>query len=122
MSRPVEVGKPYRRIVDAQGRAYAAPDLGGFLTVDGQGRVWLHTPHVDVILNAPGPRYAHDGEGGIILEGAAGRLRLDIARARQRFEHIEAWRARVADYPLAVAEADACMASLLAAIDAAERA
>lgn len=64
--------------------------------------------------------YSHDGSGGVLLQGTYGRCRFTLELAKSRFEPIEAWRRRVADFPNEVRIVDHCMATLLTAIDAAE--
>lgn len=111
-----------RRLV-YRGVEYLAHDPGDWLSVDQEhGHVYLKTPHVDVILNGVEfVKYEHDGAGGLTLTGNHGAVQMSLEMAKGRFEHIEAWRDRMADYPLKLAEIDKTMASLLNALDQAER-
>lgn len=119
----VHEGERYSRIESADGRTWVASDRGDYLTLDGaHGWIWLHTRHVDIVLNAPPVRYDHDGAGGLLLTGGqlTRGVRCSLAWGLSRFEHLEARRERMADYPKEVAAADACMASLIAAVGQAE--
>lgn len=72
-----------------------------------------------------GPLYRHDGQGDLVLVGAVAQVPMTLDQGKARFEYVERWRERAAALPCglantAVAEVDACMTSLLEAIDAAE--
>lgn len=113
-------GQP--RSLTFRGNTYRAHEPGHWLSADATtGLVYLHTRHVDVILNGVEfPRYDHDGTGRVTLTGNWKPITLSLERARSRFEPIDAWHARNSNYPMEQAKADKCMASLLSAIDAAE--
>lgn len=110
------------RVLKARdGKTYRAYEPGHWLSETEDGLVYLHTRHVDLILNGVEfVRYEHDGAGQLTRTGNFGAHRVSLEMARSRFEPIEHQRAVMAAYPLAVASLDKTMASLLRAIDEAE--
>lgn len=116
----------FEAITDVDGKVYRAHERGTYLTITDAGLIYLHTQHVDVILNGVEfPRYDHDGAGDLTLTGNWGPTKIPLARGYDRFEHIEAWRTRVMNYveparDHALSMVDRCMASLLTAVSDAE--